>query len=78
MTSNELRTYWPLNLRFTEGDIRLGEQLLESSDLFLHNGLRLLYNVNLRDLSRSPMTGCPTVCWIIWSVKATPCSLPST
>lgn len=54
MTSNELRTYWPLNLRFTEGDIRLGEQLLESSDLFLHNGLRLLYNVNLRDLSRSP------------------------
>lgn len=52
MTSNELRTYWPLNLRFTEGDIRLGEQLLESSDLFLYNRLRLLYNVNLRDLTQ--------------------------
>lgn len=52
MTNHELRTHWPLNLRFTERDIRFGEHLLEISDEFLYNRLRLLYNVNLRDLTQ--------------------------
>lgn len=55
MTTDNLRTRWPLNMRFASYDVRPGEQALTESDLFYAQGLRLLCGVNLQDVSiRNP------------------------
>lgn len=53
MTTENVRTRWPLNLVFQERGIRLGEEVLEQSKLFRANQLRLFCGVKLSELHSS-------------------------